>query len=94
VKQYFPEKWDKNMTLRLDKDISPDCVLAGPRVHTHAMIVSKKAAKHFLKTLSPIISAIDVQHHFPDVCKGLKYYASKKNLIYQRHDYFESKIQR
>ena len=93
VKNYFPEKWDKNLPLLLDQDYSKDCVLAtGPRLCTHAMILSKKAAKQLMNNMRKIMVPIDVQIHFKNVRRGLNIYGSKKNLIYQWNTEFTSTI--
>jgi glycosyl transferase family 25 len=93
VKNYFPEKWNKNLPLLLDQNYSKDCVLAtGPRLLTHAMIISKKAAKQLLGNMSIIKVQIDWQINFKNVREGLKIYGSKKNLIYQWHQEFKSTI--
>ena len=93
VKNYFPEKWDKSLPLLLDQNYSEDCVLAsGHRMNTHAMMISKKAARQLLYNMQTIKAPIDVQIHFKDVKQGLKIYGSKKNLIYQWHQEFKSTI--
>lgn len=82
VQEYFPEKWDNNLKLLLDKDYSENCKLAsGNRMGTYGMIISRKAAKQLLDKLSIIKTALDVQIHFKDVKKNLKIYAAKKNLV-------------
>ena len=83
VKDYFPEKWDKNLPLLLDKDYSKDCVLAKARTGTYGMVISKKAARQLLNNMSTIKTAIDVQIHFKDVKKGLKIFSSKKDLVFE-----------
>lgn len=94
VKDYFPEKWDPKRPLALDQDYSNDCILAsGPRLCTHAMIVSKKAAQQLLTNMPFIQCPIDVQTHFKNVKKGLKIYASKKDLVYQLRGEFKSTVQ-
>ena len=94
VKDYFPEKWDPKRPLALDQDYSNDCILAsGPRLCTHAMIVSKKAAKQLINNMPFIQCPIDVQTHFKDVKKDLKIYASKKDLVYQLRGEFKSTVQ-
>tara|TARA_B100000575_G_scaffold48059_1_gene35069 strand:- start:1989 stop:2792 length:804 start_codon:yes stop_codon:yes gene_type:complete len=96
VKDYFPEKWDKNLPLLLDKDYSKDCVLSGHKTGTYGMIISKKAAKQLLNNMPTIKCPIDVQMHFKDVKKDLKLFSSKKNLVFitknNGNDKFKSTI--
>ena len=96
VKDYFPEKWDKNLPLLLDKDYSKDCVLASAKSGTYGMIISKRAARQLLNNMPSIKCPIDVQMHFKDVKKGLKIFASKKDLVFiasnGKNDIFKSTI--
>jgi len=88
VIDYFPEKNNKHLR-DVEIDYS-DIIITGPQLGMSCYAIDKKAALKLLTSIKTIITAIDVQIHFPTIRKQFQWGKLKKNQI--EHNLYKSTI--